>query len=233
VTTGLNLRKLRLNKGWPHDAAFAPAISRRFAGHADGIWDVAVGLWEDSTFRVTASADQSARVWSSDGQCVCIFQGHRGSVNAVTTDFAASAMPLVCTAAGDATAQLWQLPVGCRLYGGGHHQSTDESSTDTTVPAVVLHNALQTFRGHSSVVSSVACLRTGRETVVTGSWDRTVRLWDPESGEMVQVLAAHEAEITSVAAHESKPLVVSASQDTSFRVWDTRQVANAQSVFQG
>jgi len=36
---------------------------------------------------------------------------------------------------------------------------------------------IQTFKGHSSIVSSIAFSPDGK-TIASGSWDRTVKLWN-------------------------------------------------------
>ena len=55
---------------------------------------------------------------------------------------------------------------------------------------------LQTFTGHTSVVSAVAVLPDGR--VVSGSWDTTLRVWDLETGECKE-LTGHTGSVVAVA----------------------------------
>lgn len=49
---------------------------------------------------------------------------------------------------------------------------------------------LQKFIGHTGGVISAAFNPDGR-TVLTGSWDDTVRLWDVSTGKQLQVLKGH------------------------------------------
>ena len=57
---------------------------------------------------------------------------------------------------------------------------------------------LQTLEGHSDSVSSVAFSPDGKQ-VVSGSSDKTVRLWDAATGALQQTLAGHSDWVWSVA----------------------------------
>jgi WD40 repeat protein len=243
VRRKLHLRALgMLQKGWPLNSTYDPTVTRRLIGHSDGIWDVVCKPWHGGTIVGTASADQTARIWY-DGACVCIYQGHAGSVNAISAGSQSShGMPLMCTGSGDGTARLWRLPDGClphqteedvfhdALPPSGYSGGGQSGPIEPEVP--IVRDDLQLFRGHTGVVSAIECFGQGRDKVVTGSWDRTGRVWDLESGSLFQVLKGHDAELTHVSSHPSKPLILTSSRDASFRIWDIRHTSN-ELVFQG
>jgi WD40 repeat protein len=77
------------------------------------------------------------------------------------------------------------------------------------------------FRGHEDWVNSVAMSSDGRYAV-SGSDDKTVRIWDMESGECLHVLSGHEDRISSVAVSPGSRYVISGGHDRALRLWDLR-----------
>ncbi len=74
---------------------------------------------------------------------------------------------------------------------------------------------LQTFRGHTGAVTSVAVHRGGVR-VITGSEDGTARLWEMATGEHVRSYRGHDAAVRAVAVDRS---LLTASDDGSARLW--------------
>lgn len=86
--------------------------------------------------------------------------------------------------------------------------------------------------GHTTIVVAADWL-SNLDQIITGSWDRTAILWDVETGEALQPLTGHDHELTHVSAHPTQKLVVTASRDSTFRLWDFRDPISGVSVFQG
>jgi WD40 repeat protein len=72
------------------------------------------------------------------------------------------------------------------------------------------------FEGHLNAVNAVAVLPSGR--IVSGSADRTLRVWDVESGACVAILDGHQGPVSAVAVLPDGR-VVSGSRDNTLRVW--------------
>jgi WD40 repeat protein len=72
---------------------------------------------------------------------------------------------------------------------------------------------------HGSIVSSVAFSNDGSR-VVSGSYDRSVRIWNAVTGECEVVLEGHSDLVTSVAFSNDGSRVVSGSWDKSVRIWN-------------
>ena len=79
--------------------------------------------------------------------------------------------------------------------------------------------ATQTFIGHTDTVESVAFSPDGKY-VLTGSDDKTAKLWDAASGAEVRTFSGHTAKVESVAFSPDGNYVLTGSADNSAKLWD-------------
>lgn len=78
---------------------------------------------------------------------------------------------------------------------------------------------IRRFTGHTDAIDGVAYSPDGR-TALTASWDKTLILWDIQTGEMIRRFEGHTAKATSVAFSPDGLTAVSGSEDTTLILWD-------------
>src|SRR5713101_8701343 len=78
-----------------------------------------------------------------------------------------------------------------------------------------------TFKGHTEALYAVAFSPDGK-LIATGSFDKTVRLWNP-SGKEIRTLngpAGHQNLVLAVAFSRNGQWLASGSSDNSAKIWD-------------
>ncbi|CAE6424326.1 unnamed protein product [Rhizoctonia solani] len=77
------------------------------------------------------------------------------------------------------------------------------------------------FNGHTAHITSVQ-YSPDSTRVVSGSWDKTVHIWDARSGTSIfGPLFGHTSWLNCVAYSPDGTYVASASNDTTVRIWET------------
>jgi len=181
---------------------------------------------------VTASRDQTARVWDArTGRPVGAPLQHQDVIfsAAFTTDGAR-----MVTASGDGTARVWDArtgqPVGAPLQHEGSIYSAAFSNDGTRVVTASVDGTARVWDvrtrqpvgvplQHGAAVRSAAFSTDGTR-VVTASSDKTARVWDARTGLPVGVPLQHEDLVTSAVFSTDGTRVVTASEDKTARVWD-------------
>ena len=74
--------------------------------------------------------------------------------------------------------------------------------------------------GHSHFVSDVVISSDG-QFALSGSWDRTMRLWDINTGATTRRFIGHGGDVLSVAFSADNRQIVSASRDKTIKLWNT------------
>jgi WD40 repeat protein/serine/threonine protein kinase len=162
---------------------------RTFKGHADAVFSVFLSM--DGRFALSGSKDSTLQMWDvATGICLRTFIGHSGFVLSVclSTDnrFALSG-------GYDKTLKLWEVVTGkCVRTFTGHADSVfsvclsadgqfalSSGSLDRALKLwnLVTGRCLRTFTKHTDAVFSI-CLSTDGRFALSGSFDRTLKLWE-------------------------------------------------------
>ena len=83
---------------------------------------------------------------------------------------------------------------------------------------MVMDASQSTLVGHTNPVHGVAFSPDG-QTLASGSWDNTVRLWRVSDGILLRTLEGHTDPVLSVAFSPDGQTLASGSRDKTVRLW--------------
>jgi serine/threonine protein kinase/sugar lactone lactonase YvrE len=106
------------------------------------------------------------------------------------------------------------------IGGYGYSQLTSQTSpTPSTISAGGIIPPPATLLGHSGEVNTVAITPDGRSLISAGD-DKTIKIWDLQTGQAKQTLEGHTNWIYSLAISPDGRTIASGSKDSSVKVWD-------------
>jgi pleiotropic regulator 1 len=112
---------------------------------------------------------------------------------------------------------------------GGEKEYTPSASLAKRIPSKwprpTWHAPWRTYRvisGHLGWVRSIA-FDPGNEWFVTGSGDRTIKVWDVASGQLRLTLTGHIEQVTGLAISDRSPYMFSCGLDKMVKCWDLEQ----------
>ena len=73
--------------------------------------------------------------------------------------------------------------------------------------------------GHGSPVTSIAITSDSKQ-IISGSDDRTIRIWDIQTSRELNILRGHVDTVTSIAVISDNKQIISGSLDKTIRIWD-------------
>ncbi|CEN59370.1 Putative Cell division control protein 4 [Aspergillus calidoustus] len=186
-------------------------------GHEGGVW----ALEYYGNTLVSGSTDRSVRVWDIERKrCTQIFHGHTSTVRCLQivlpvevgkkSDGTPEMMPkepLIITGSRDSNLRVWKLP---KPGDPGYYQSGPHVD-DTDCPYFV-----RVLTGHQHSVRAIAA---HGDTLVSGSYDCTVRVWKISTGETLHRLSGHSLKVYSVVLDHKRNRCISGSMDNMVKVW--------------
>lgn len=78
----------------------------------------------------------------------------------------------------------------------------------------------RSLRGHGHFVTDVV-MSTDGQFALSGSWDKTLRLWDLQQGVSTRQFCSHTKDVLSVAFSADNRQIVSGSRDKTIKLWNT------------
>jgi WD40 repeat protein len=80
-------------------------------------------------------------------------------------------------------------------------------------------NYITSFKGHSDWIRSLAFSPDG-QAIVSGSNDKTVRLWNVQTGQLIYLLTGHKDRVKSVGISPDGNAIISGDASRIVKVWD-------------
>jgi len=192
-------------------------LRKLLRGHEGGVW----ALQYVGNTLVSGSTDRSVRVWDIEaGRETHVFRGHTSTVRCLQIlqptkigetvdgkDVLMPKQPLIITGSRDSTLRIWKLP---------KPSDSNHIQVEADVEAEDSPFYVRTLTGHQHSVRAIAA---HADTLVSGSYDCSVRVWKISTGETVHRLQGHAQKVYSVVLDHARNRCISGSMDYLVKIW--------------
>ncbi|CAO3661060.1 unnamed protein product [Rhizopus stolonifer] len=179
-------------------------------GHTDMI--ISLDRSKDGGLLVTASKDKTARLWKIDttqedpakrymAAGVCI--GHTESVGAVALSRKSNSFMI--TGSQDRTIKYWNL----------RDLDLDSPSEDSRLRSLYTHQA------HEKDINTI-CVAPNDRFFATGSQDKTAKLWNVDTGELVGTMKGHKRGVWCARFSPIDQVLATSSGDKTVKIWNLK-----------
>jgi WD40 repeat protein len=140
----------------------------------------------------TASWDGTVKIWTVDGKLLRNFTEHKRPINSLAFS-----------------------PDSKTLASGGY---ADENNVNFWM-LWDINGKARKILGHSDQIYRIAFSPNGK-IVATGSWDRSIKLWNVADGKLIRTLEGkHNSWISGLSFSSDGKMLVSSSQDKTAKIW--------------
>jgi WD40 repeat protein len=172
--------------------------------HTNRVWSVAFHPQENLV--VSGGDDHAIKVWELHrGKCIKTLQGNSNAIYAIAYSAQSSDQSnqqnLLASGHEDQTIKLWNVNI---------------NAPQLVEPEL---QPFQVLRGHSDRILSITFSPNG-QIIASGSADRTIKLWHPQTGKLIKTLQGHRSWIWEIAISPDSKFLASGSYDHTVKVWD-------------
>ena len=101
----------------------------------------------------------------------------------------------------------------------GETETPTETATESQTINYTKFTCLKTLVGHSNYVESVAYSPDGTK-IISCSEDKTIKIWNANTGECLKILEGHSVDVKSVAYSPDGKRIISGSIDRTIKIWN-------------
>lgn len=197
----------------------------KLTGSVQGVNSVCIN--GDGTVAAWSGISNDVRVKDSERLI-----GHIGSVNSVKLNKSGS---LLISGSADHNIKIWDVRTGVLLRTFSEHITNtrcviftpDEKSVVSAEGDYLVYwiNGVSGFigklpmYGHTGTVTSVAMTKDMKK-IISASFDKTIKIWNAETGELIHSIDAHEETIREVKINPILNQFASCSDDSTIKIWD-------------
>jgi WD40 repeat protein len=226
----------RTIKLWDTKSGFSLKTLR---GHANPV--LALSALNDVRL-ASAGEEGIIKLWDTQSQrCLMTLNGNTSAISALTT---LNSGKFLFSGSKDKTINLWDTQHGRRLTtltrhtkpvltlanlddvrlasGDGHLLNFGEGDEGTIMlwDVRLPDPLIMTLREHTKSVLALAALGDGR--LASASYDKTIKIWDTQSGRCLMTLVGHTQPVQALATLVNGRLLFSGSCDQTIKLWDTQ-----------
>jgi WD40 repeat protein/uncharacterized caspase-like protein len=203
--------------------------------HSESVNNISVSA--DEKLLATTTIDGKINIWSKEGILLQTLTGHTGEVadikfipKFIPNNKNSNSYRLISTGV-DKTVRIWQVFNRYQQQEGIYSIAVPNQSADTYATAdsagkiKIWHNAdgkqklVRTLPGHKETISEIVYSPDGK-LIASGSWDRTIKLWDAETGKLIDTLIGHQDGINSITFSPDSQTLISGSEDKTIKIWN-------------
>lgn len=136
-------------------------------------------------------------------------EGHSEAVTSLVCGKDEEGKPLLISGSRDKSIIVWDLNL------------EEQANADEKPEDLKCGKPKKSLHGHNHFVSSLALNRDGKK-LISGSWDKTARLWDIPSSRCQQIFSGHRKDILTVGFSHDERMIFTGAMDNTLKYWNTK-----------